>query len=112
MSGRGSLLEAILVNRIGRDGLLLPRPEYAFAAPRKWRFDFAWPEQHVAAEVEGGVWIAGRHVRGKGYEGDLEKYNTAVLLGWRVLRFTGRMIEDGTAVRMIRAALGGGEGAR
>lgn len=30
--------------------------EYTFAKPRRWRFDFAWIDDMVAAEVEGGIW--------------------------------------------------------
>lgn len=107
MRGRGSLLEAILDNRIAHAGLPPAVPEYYFALPRKWRFDRAYPSCRLAVEVEGGTWSGGRHVRGNGFEADCAKYDHAVLLGWRVLRFTGRMIEDGTAVAMLREALGG-----
>ena len=35
---------------------------------RRWRFDFAWPDQMVALEVEGGIWKGkfGGHTSGKG----------------------------------------------
>lgn len=71
-----------------------PVQEYRFAPPRRWRFDYAWPSRKVAIEVEGGVWIAGRHTRGKGYIRDLEKYNEAALLGWTVLRYTPAQMRD------------------
>jgi hypothetical protein len=58
----------------------------------------------LAVEVEGGSWIAGRHVRGRGFEADCEKYNQAVLLGWRVLRFTSAMVEDSTALYAVEQA--------
>lgn len=68
----------------------LPAPvtELRFAPPRRWRFDFAFPEQGLAVEIEGAVWTNGRHTRGAGYAADCEKYNAAVLAGWRILRFT------------------------
>jgi len=47
----------------------------------------------IAVEVEGGVWSRGRHVRGAGYLADLEKYNAAVVMGWRVLRYTPQTLE-------------------
>src|SRR5271168_5158384 len=53
---------------------------------RKWRFDFSWLEEKVALEVEGGIWIGGGHSRGSGVAKDMAKYNSAVLLGWKVLR--------------------------
>jgi len=68
-------------------GLPAPECEYRFDPERRWRFDFAWPSLQIAVEIEGGVWIRGRHVRPVGYLGDLEKYNRAVVLGWRVLRY-------------------------
>lgn len=82
--------------------------EYRFdnrAKPRNWRFDFAWPECRVAVEVEGGVWSNGRHTRGQGFISDIEKYNAAVLQGWRVLRYTSKAIKSGQAVNEIEQAL-------
>lgn len=102
-----SELGLILCHRLDRAGVPPPVLEHRFAAPaRQWRFDLCWPADGLAVEVEGGTFIGGRHVRGMGYAADLEKYNAAVLRGWRVLRYTGRMIEEGAAVREIRAALG------
>lgn len=72
-----------------------PVREYRFYSDRLWRFDFAYPDRKIAIEVEGGTWTGGRHTRGRGFEGDCEKYNTAELLGWRVFRFTTGMIERG-----------------
>jgi very-short-patch-repair endonuclease len=63
-------------------------PEYRFHPVRKWRFDYANPMYMVAIEIEGGVFSNGRHTRGKGFVNDMEKYNTATAMGWRVLRFT------------------------
>jgi len=54
---------------------------------RRWRFDYAFPEVKVAIELEGGVWSNGAHTRGKHYISDMEKYNSAVELGWVVLRY-------------------------
>lgn len=62
--------------------------EYRFHIKRKWKFDFAFPELKVAIEFEGGIFAAGRHVRGKGFANDVEKYREATLSGWRVLRYT------------------------
>jgi len=68
--------------------LPIPETEFKFHPKRKWRFDYAWPKLKIAFEQEGGTWIAGRHNRGTGFIKDMEKYNNAVLLGWRVLRYT------------------------
>lgn len=85
-------------------GLPAPIPEHRFAPPRRWRFDYAWPERHLALEIEGGIWTAGRHVRPKGYERDCEKYNAAALAGWMVLRVTTAMLRDGRALTLLEEA--------
>jgi hypothetical protein len=85
----------------------LPEPEreYRFVPDRRWRFDLAWPELLLAVEIEGGIWIAGRHSRGTGIEADMEKYNRATLAWWRVLRVTPEMVDDGRALTLIQGAL-------
>lgn len=62
--------------------------EFMFHPTRKWRFDYAIPAAQVAIEVEGGAYTQGRHTRGRGFEADMEKYNTAEAMGWHVLRVT------------------------
>lgn len=62
--------------------------EHKFHPARRWRFDWALPDQMLAFEFDGGVWTGGRHVTGSGFSGDCEKLNTAQLMGWKVFRFT------------------------
>lgn len=82
----------------------LPQPirEFPFHVGRRWRFDFAWLDEKIAVEIEGGTRVNGRHNRHDGFERDAEKYNTAVLDGWRVLRFTGEMVRDGRAINTTK----------
>ncbi len=82
-----------------------PLQEHRFAPPRRWRFDFAWPDLWLALEVEGGVWSGGRHSRGAGYTADLEKYNAAALGGWTVLRVTTDMVTEGRALELVERAI-------
>lgn len=81
--------------------------EYRFHPERKWRFDLAWPQDHVmlACEIEGGIWTNGRHTRGSGFQKDCEKYNEAALLDWTVLRMTGSHIRNGSALNWIERYL-------
>jgi len=92
LTDKSDLEQAFLfyVNALG-----LPKPdrEWRFHPKRRWRFDFAWPDRLVAVECEGGTWSEGRHVRGKGFESDCWKYNSAAVLGWKVLRVTGGMLD-------------------
>lgn len=79
--------------------------QYRFHDVRQWAFDFAWPLRKVALEVDGGVFTGGRHTRGAGYTEDCVKVNTAVIMGWRVLRATGEQVKSGQAVQWLEALL-------
>lgn len=100
-----SQLEETLIAQIRILGLPAPEREVRFHPVRRWRFDLAWSGRKLAAEVEGGTWVAGRHSRGKGLSGDCEKYNEAVLAGWRVLRFPADQIRDGRAITLLERVL-------
>ena len=100
-----SELEELLAFHMRAAQLPTPEREYRFHPPRKWRFDFAYPDRKIAIEVEGGTWSGGRHTRGFGFAKDCEKYNQAVLDGWKVLRFTGKMVHDGTALTTIEKVI-------
>lgn len=72
-----------------------PEPvcEYRFCGTRLWRFDFAWPGQKIALEIDGNAW----HVRGGGRHSsaaDLEKMSAAAALGWRVFRLSPSMLKN------------------
>lgn len=84
-----------------------PEWEFRFHPKRLWRFDLAWPALMVAFEREGfgPRGAPGRHQLPAGYRGDCHKYNAAVLLGWAVVRGTGKMIADGTAADALLAVL-------
>ena len=64
------------------------KKEFQFDPKRKFRFDYAIPDHKIAVEYEGGVYKGGRHTRTKGYARDAQKYNLALKLGWKVLRYT------------------------
>jgi len=89
-------------------GLPEPVREYKFHPTRKWRIDLAWPEEKLAVEIEGGVWSKGRHIRPKGFLGDLKKYNTLTILGWALLRITPQQVRTGEALTLIEDWFGRG----
>lgn len=90
-----------------RSAGLRPETEYRFHPRRRWRADFAFPKQRLLIEFEGGIYTRGRHTRGKGYEKDMEKYNAATSLGYRVLRFSSKHVTSGYALKTIEEALNG-----
>lgn len=95
--------------------------EYRFDRTRRWRFDYAIPEHRVAIEVEGAAFKrttfkdkktgqevtvqGGRHNIGKGYIKDMEKYNTATVSGWKVLRVTPSALLTSGTIEMIKKAI-------
>jgi very-short-patch-repair endonuclease len=78
-----------------------PVREHRFHPERKWRFDFAFLSEKLAVEIEGGVFAFGGHSRGKGFEKDCEKYNAAIKLGWRVLRYSTDQAIAGHAINDV-----------
>lgn len=86
-------------------GLPAPVAEFRFHPTRRWRFDYAWPAHRVALEVEGGIWVGGRHINPRGFFNDLEKYNAAAVLGWRILRVTPKAVGTLVAVQLVKDAI-------
>lgn len=101
-----SRLEATFLLQIKAAGLPLPEQEVVFAPPRKWRFDFLYPDRKLAVELQGGTWIGGGHSTGQGYQRDCEKANEAALRGIHVLRFTSSDVMTGGALKTLERALG------
>lgn len=98
-------LEETLVGQMRMAGLPVAVREFRFSPLRMWRFDLAYPDRLLAIEIEGGTWVRGGHSRGTGFAKDTEKYNTAALEGWVVLRFDNHAVKDGSALAVIERAL-------
>lgn len=81
--------------------------EFKFCETRRWAADFYLTGQMILIEVEGGIWSGGRHTRGKGYLGDMEKYNTATALGYQVYRYSTEQVKSGYAIGQIKSILEG-----
>ena len=80
--------------------------EFYFHPKRKWRADFHLVDKRILVEVEGGIWTSGRHTRGKGYLGDMEKYNAATMMGFQVIRFSTDQVKSGHAIQQIEKMVG------
>ena len=61
-----------------------PEPEHQHVIDGS-RFDFAWPDYRIAVELDGIGW---GHSTIAMKRDDATKQRAAVVLGWRVLRFT------------------------
>lgn len=77
--------------------------EYRFHPARRWRADYAHIESRTLIELEGGVWVGGRHNRASGFMADAEKYFEAALGGWRAVRLVGPQINLNTVGRLVAA---------
>ena len=84
--------------------------EHKFHPSRRWRFDFAVLDCNLAIEVEGityygknkdGSMKLGRHQSAKGIQGDLEKYDEAMRMGWNIYRCSQGMVKSGRAIETI-----------
>lgn len=80
--------------------------EFKFHPERKWKADFHLVGKKILVEVEGGIWSSGRHTRGKGYIGDMEKYNAATMMGFQVIRFSTDQVKSGHAIQQIVKMVG------
>jgi hypothetical protein len=77
-------------------------PELQFYAKRRWRMDLGCERLRLGFEIEGGAFSRGRHVRGQGFVNDLEKYNVATALGYRLFRFTPQQVLSGQAREFVK----------
>ena len=95
-------------NQLAQSSIAPPLKELMFAKSigRKWRFDYAWVDELLAVEYEGIYAGKSRHLTVQGFTEDCIKYDTAVILGWRVLRVTAPMVDSGRALVFVRQALG------
>lgn len=81
--------------------------ELRFCPPRRWRFDYAWEDHKIAVEMQGGLWTRGRHSGGTGQVNDMEKFNAAVMCGWRVLQFTPEQVRKGDPISFVKTLIYG-----
>jgi very-short-patch-repair endonuclease len=86
-------------------GLPVPIPEYRFHPTRKYRADYCWPLHRLILEVDGGIWVQGRHTRGAGWLKDTEKMALAAILGYRWMRATPQMLRGPQLLGWLAEAL-------
>ncbi|MDR2084362.1 MAG: hypothetical protein LBP67_05145 [Bacteroidales bacterium] len=79
--------------------------EHRFDQIRRWKFDYAITEHKIAIEVEGGIWKYGRHNRASGFLLDMEKYNTAAMQGWLLLRVQPNDLCTQNTINMIKETI-------
>lgn len=101
----GSKGEEALAAQLQAAGVSFER-EQLLIPGRRFRFDFVITGSDLVIEVEGGTWSGGRHTSGVGFRSDCFKYNKALELGYRVLRYTTDMVTKGEAIAQVMEILG------
>ena len=96
----GSKGEIALAGQLDARGIGYER-ELMLIPGRRFRFDFLLAQFALVIEVEGGTWSGGRHTSGVGFRSDCQKYNMALELGYRVLRYTTDMVTKGEAIAQV-----------
>lgn len=87
--------------------------QHEYAKPRRFKADFlvrhcgvSWCDvPSVLVEVQGGIYSRQAHGSVTGVLADLERGNAAAIAGYRVIRVTPQMVDDGTALQLIEKAL-------
>ncbi len=105
MSAEEKRCDPIFLAMLKAKKIPAPIREFRFHQSRRWRFDYAWPEQMVALETEGGIWTRGRHTRGKGFSADMLKYSEAAIAGWCVIRVATAHLHSNLMLDLLTRAL-------
>jgi hypothetical protein len=90
-----------------------PATEYRFIPGRQFRADYAWLEQKLIVERQGGLFSQDErakraHAMPLKILRDYEKSNLAQLAGWTYLQFTPEQLDKGAALAVIKIRLGVG----
>lgn len=80
------------------------KKEYQFAPKRKFRMDYYGETngKKFCIELEGGIYIRGRHTRPSGFLRDMEKYNLAAQIGIFVFRIPSHNISAEWIVPILK----------
>lgn len=105
-----SALEDLFAFQLDAAGLTGYVREYQAIPGRKFRFDFAFVDERLLVEINGGTYSRGAHARPLGIKRDYEKGNLAVQFGWRVLQFDADMVKSGQALEFTERMLRGDNG--
>lgn len=105
--------------RLFGQGLPCPKGQVRLIPGRRFSFDFAWVEQRIAVEIQGGIWMPpdkngnrrGAHAAPLNLERDHRKANLACCHGYRMLFFGPKDLTTMTACKksidVVRFALTG-----
>jgi very-short-patch-repair endonuclease len=76
--------------------------EFKFNPDRRWRSDYYIPELKLLIEQEGGVYTGQAHGSISGILRDVEKYDSATCLGYRIIRVLPKDLMTQKTIDMIK----------
>ena len=81
--------------------------QHKYVPGRKFQADFAFPEQKLIVEVDGGIYNRRAHGSIGGIIADMKRTNLAAISGWRVMRFRPDELqkEPDSVIEQIKLAL-------
>lgn len=89
-------------------GLTNYEREYRAIPGRRFRYDFAFVEDKLLIEINGGIYRYNpSHASAGNIRRDYEKLDMAVLYGWRQLIFAPDMVQSGWALTITENVLKG-----
>jgi hypothetical protein len=95
------------LNVCEKGGMYRPELEFEFHPTRGWRFDVAFVRHKIAVEIQGGVFIQGRHNAPVSFIKEQEKMNAAAVLGWRIIYRTPSNFLEFETLDLVRRAMRG-----
>lgn len=98
--------EEMFESQLTRSGVTGWVREHKFHGSRNWRFDFAWLDEMLAVEINGGTFRAkgGAHT-GAGFRRDCVKGMAAIELGWTVITVMPEHVRQGRALQVLEKRL-------
>jgi very-short-patch-repair endonuclease len=86
----------------------VPERQYKALEKRRFKWDFAWIEQKLLVEIQGGTWVKAQfgHTSGVGYRRDCFKNDLATAVGWNVMQFTTDMVDYKEALQLLQVFFG------
>lgn len=108
MKSRNGYRESVVRAFFREYGVPEPVAEFQFHPSRKFRFDWAWKDQKLGLECQGGLFarLPGGHNRGAQIRKEHEKRNLAACVGWRILYCEPETLCTKALIDQIRWALG------
>ena len=97
--------DVIIVAWLREHKIPAPEVEYEYARPRRFRADYAWVEQRLLLEVEGGIYTRQAHGSISGILNDIERSQQAAMHGYRVFKCQPDDLLRTDTAQMILSAL-------